>query len=100
VVGRSCHDAGEVDRARAEGCDYVFVSPVYPTESRPGYGPALGPAGLAALCRPGLPVFALGGVQPETVPECLEAGAYGVAVMGPILRRPALTRDYLERLPQ
>jgi thiamine-phosphate pyrophosphorylase len=55
LVGRSCHTAEEADRAVAEGCDYAFVSPVYPTESKPGYGPALGPQGLAALCRPGLP---------------------------------------------
>jgi len=100
LVGRSCHDTEEVSRAAAQGCDYVTVSPVYPTPSKPGYGPALGPSGLAALCRPGLPVFALGGVTPDAVPECLEAGAYGVAVMGPILRSPTIVTEYLERLPQ
>jgi len=99
LVGRSCHSADEVARARAEGCDYAFVSPVYPTPSKPGYGPALGPAGLAALCPPGLPVYALGGVQPSSVAECLAAGAYGVAVMGPILRDPSLVPAYLKELP-
>lgn len=100
LVGRSCHDDEEVSRAAAQGCDYVTVSPVYPTASKPGYGPALGPSGLAQLCRPGLPVFALGGVLPESVPECLSAGAYGVAVMGPILRSPMIVTEYLERLPR
>jgi thiamine-phosphate pyrophosphorylase len=99
LVGRSCHNVEEVSRAAAERCDYVTVSPIYPTASKPGYGPALGPAGLTALCRPGLPVFALGGVMPESVPECLAAGAYGVAVMGPILRSPTIVTEYLERLP-
>lgn len=98
LVGRSCHRAVEVAQAEAEGCDYVAVSPIYPTASKPGYGPALGPTGLAALCPPGLPVFALGGVMPELVPECLAAGAYGVAVMGPILRCPTIVTEYLERL--
>jgi thiamine-phosphate pyrophosphorylase len=99
LVGRSCHNAAEVSQAADEGCDYITVSPVYPTASKPGYGPALGPAGLTALCRPGLPVYALGGVMPDSVPECLAAGAYGVAVMGPVLRSPALVTEYLERLP-
>ena len=101
LVGRSCHDAGEVDRAAAEGCDYVFVSPVYPTDSKPGYGPALGPLGLAALCdRAPMPVYALGGVLPERVGECLRAGAHGVAVMGPVLRDPPLVAEYLSALKE
>ncbi|WP_377343168.1 thiamine phosphate synthase [Plantactinospora siamensis] len=104
LVGRSCHTADEVARAAAEGCDYVTVSPVYPTLSKPGYGPPLGPAGLAGLAalagrdRPGPLVYALGGVTPAAVPECLAAGAYGVAVMGPVLRTPRIVLDYLEGL--
>jgi thiamine-phosphate pyrophosphorylase len=98
LVGRSCHHAADVERAMNEGCDYIFASPVYESASKPGYGPALGPAGLAALCRPGLPVFALGGVLPEKVGECLHAGAYGVAVMGPVLRDPPIVAAYLAAL--
>ena len=100
LVGRSCHTADEVDRAVAEGCDYAFASPVYPTASKPGYGPALGPEGLAALCRPGLPVYALGGVLPEHVAECVAAGAYGIAVMGPVLRDPTVVSAYLAALSE
>jgi thiamine-phosphate pyrophosphorylase len=100
LVGRSCHTADEVDRAVAEGCDYVFVSPVYPTASKPGYGPPLGREGLAALCRPGLPVYALGGVLPEHIAECVQAGAYGVGVMGPVLRDPTVVTAYLAALSE
>jgi thiamine-phosphate pyrophosphorylase len=94
LVGRSCHHAADVDRAQHEGCDYIFASPVFETASKPGYGPALGPAGLAALCRPGLPTFALGGVLPGHVAQCLRSGAYGVAVMGPVLRDPPIVSAY------
>ena len=100
LVGRSCHTADEVDRAVTEGCDYAFVSPVYPTASKPGYGPALGAQGLAALCRPGLPVYALGGVLPEHVAECVQAGAYGIAVMGPVLRDPTVVTAYVAALSE
>ncbi|MGY1773851.1 thiamine phosphate synthase [Blastococcus sp. SYSU D00813] len=98
LVGRSCHDAGEVARAAAEGCDWVFVSPVYATSSKPGYGPALGPAGLARLTAGAPPVFALGGVAPEDAAGCLRAGAAGVAVMGPVMRDPARVALYLDAL--
>ena len=98
LVGRSCHSAAELARARAEGCDWVFLSPVFPTASKPGYGPALGVEGFTRLQSLGPPAYALGGVRPEHVPDLLGAGAAGVAVMGPVMRDPAVVRDYLVAL--
>ncbi|MDG4763706.1 thiamine phosphate synthase [Solwaraspora sp. WMMD406] len=86
LVGRSCHDEAELGRLSTE--DYVTVSPVFETPSKPGYGPALGAAGLARLVRAaGRPVFALAGVSTaEQVAACRAAGAAGVAVMGAVMR--------------
>ena len=103
LLGRSCHDAAEVRRARAEGCDWVSVSPVYLTASKPGYGPALGPSGLAELVRGAPPVYALGGIDPSRARECVDAGAHGVAVMGAVMRadHPArLVAELLSSLPE
>lgn len=88
VVGRSCHSADDVRRAADQGYDYVTVSPVWATPSKPGYGPALGPEGLAVACAaaPELPVYALGGIGPGRAGPCRAAGAAGVAVMGAIMR--------------
>ncbi|MGY2083570.1 thiamine phosphate synthase [Blastococcus sp. SYSU DS0539] len=98
LVGRSCHSAAELARAAAEGCDWVSLSPIFPTSSKPGYGPALGLDGLAALVPEAPPVLALGGVRPEHVPGCLVAGAHGVAVMGAAMREPAVVADHLAAL--
>lgn len=98
LVGRSCHDRAELQRAHQEGCDYVLVSPVFPTASKPGYGPALGPAGFARLVEGAVPAWALGGIGPEDVAGCLRAGARGVAVMGPIMRDPGSVAAYLSAL--
>lgn len=99
LVGRSCHDAAEVARAAADGCDYATVSPVFVSASKPGHGPQLGIQGLRALAAGSdLPIYALGGVTPERARACCDAGAHGVAVMGTIMRSrdPAATvRDYL-----
>ncbi|HET6214906.1 MAG TPA: thiamine phosphate synthase [Micromonosporaceae bacterium] len=81
MVGRSCHTEYDLGRLSTE--DYVTVSPVFATASKPGYGPPLRADGLARLCRtPG--VFALGGVtSPAQAQACLAAG---VAVMGAVMR--------------
>ena len=57
------------------------------TESKPGYGPALGLDGLARIVTQASgPVIALGGISAETAPLCLAGGAQGVAVMGEVMR--------------
>jgi len=83
IVGRSCHQPGEVRRAAEEGCRYATLSPVFASASKPGYGP---PLGVAALRDLPLAVFALGGVTPEHAARCVDAGAWGVAVMGGVMR--------------
>jgi thiamine-phosphate diphosphorylase len=86
LVGRSCHDESELRRMSTE--DYVTLSPVFPSRSKPGHGPPLLPDGLARLiARAGKPVLALGGVEtPERAAACRAAGAAGVAVMGAVMR--------------
>lgn len=84
-VGVSCHDAAEIEAAAT--ADYVTVSPVFATESKPGYGPALGVDGLHQLvCGTTVPVYALGGIDADTASRCRAAGAAGVAVMGALMR--------------
>ncbi|MGC4860604.1 thiamine phosphate synthase [Micromonospora sp. DT68] len=86
VVGRSCHDRAELARLTTE--HYATISPVYPTRTKPGYGPPLRPDGLRNLIQvSGVPVLALGGVEtPEQVNACVRAGAAGVAVLGALMR--------------
>lgn len=86
LVGRSCHGAVELAGAAAHGAAYATLSPIFATDSKPGYGPALGVDGLAALLADAqLPVLALGGIQSDSVGPCLAAGAAGVAVMAAVM---------------
>jgi thiamine-phosphate diphosphorylase len=87
VLGRSCHGTFDLAAAAADGVDYLTMSPVYLTASKPGYGPPVGTDGLAeVVAATDIPVFALGGVEPGRAGECVAAGAHGVAVMGAIMR--------------
>lgn len=105
LVGRSCHDHAEVAAAVAASVDYVTLSPVATTASKPGYGPPLGPSGLAALTvKAGdVPLLALGGVDAHNAGRFRAAGAYGVAVMGAVMaaRDPAdVVTRLLRELPE
>ncbi|MEU8815208.1 thiamine phosphate synthase [Actinoplanes sp. NPDC048796] len=83
LVGRSAHG---VPRLSTE--DYVTLSPVFLTKTKPGYGPALSPEGAAALAGK-VPWLALGGIDtPSRAAACVAAGARGVAVLGAVMRAP------------
>ncbi len=81
LTGRSCHDKAEVMRSKE---DYVTLSPIFASRSKPGYGPALG---VDALSLGTKRIVALGGIESRAQARaCREAGAVGVAVMGAVMR--------------
>jgi thiamine-phosphate diphosphorylase len=102
LVGRSCHGEPQLSTE-----DYVTLSPVYLTRTKPGYGPALGPLRAAALAG-GVPWLALGGVHsPHRAAACAAAGAAGIAVLGAVMRAAdpervtrALTEAFAEAAPR
>ena len=87
LIGASAHSADEASTLLRAGADYVTVSPIFVTASKPGYGPALGLDGLGCIVAeaPG-PVVALGGITDGNTAACLAAGARGIAVMGEVMR--------------
>lgn len=79
LAAASCHNRKELVRAGRAGLDFVTLSPVRPTASHPG-ATTLGWRGLEDLCRQSpLPVYALGGMQPDDNEAASRHGAYGVA---------------------
>ncbi|SDK92999.1 thiamine-phosphate pyrophosphorylase [Nocardioides sp. YR527] len=97
-LGRSCHSPAEVAQAAEDGFGYAMLSPYSLTESKPGYGPPLGPEPFRDLA---LPTYALGGITPDNAAEAVAAGAHGVAVMGAVMRAEEpgqVVRDLLAAL--
>jgi thiamine-phosphate pyrophosphorylase len=87
LIGISCHSQAEAVAAERAGADYITLSPVFLTESKPGYGPALGPAGFRAVAAPlGIPALGLAGITAENASSVRGAGAAGIAVMGNVMR--------------
>lgn len=78
VVSRSCHTVDEVESGSAS--DYVMLSPVFDSISKPGYKSRFSPSSLS---RQGLSLehlCALGGVTAARLPQLVRAG-FGWAAM-------------------
>ncbi len=83
-IGASVHSAEEARIAEHAKANYVVFTPVFPTRGRKGH-PGLGTEMLQEVTRSvSIPVFALGGIVPERVQACMEAGAYGVGALSGI----------------
>jgi thiamine-phosphate pyrophosphorylase len=87
LIGVSTHTPQEAAAQLAAGADYVTLSPIFLSASKPGYGPAAGLDALVAAARLARgPVIALGGIDAANAAACLVAGGRGIAVMGEVMR--------------
>lgn len=87
LVTTAAHGRTALRRAALAGADAAFVSPVFATRSHPG-APHLGAVRFAALVRTtDMPVYALGGVDEETVSRLRAAGIAGIAAIGAVAGR-------------
>lgn len=85
ILGRSTNDLDEALAAAEAGADYVAFGPMFPTESKTGSRMRAQRSleQLAELCaHVRCPVYAIGGITPESAPDIAKAGAAGVAVIG------------------
>ncbi|MFN0161029.1 MAG: Nudix family hydrolase [Burkholderiales bacterium] len=81
LICASTHDAHELERAAATGCDFAVLGPVLPTPSHPD-SPGMGWDRMANLIADSaLPVFALGGVSGEQLDIARSKGAHGIAML-------------------
>ena len=80
--GCSAHGWTEAERA-ATDADYVFLSPLFDSISKPGYRSAIDPAEAAERLRrrKGL-IVALGGIRPANIARVRRIGFDGAAVLG------------------
>lgn len=80
-VAASCHDLGELRQAARLGLDFCVLGPVKPTTSHAG-GPVLGWERFAELAGAAtIPVYALGGLEPDDLATARRHGAHGVAMI-------------------
>ena len=88
LVGKSTHSVDQAIRAFDEGADYIGFGPLFATPTKPDYSPI----GLDEIRRVHdvvrIPIFCIGGIKLENLPEVLAAGARRVVIVSGLLQSP------------
>jgi thiamine-phosphate pyrophosphorylase len=86
VVGKSTHSVDQAIRAFYEGADYIGFGPIFATPTKPDYPPI----GLEEIRKVHeavrLPIFCIGGIKLDNLPEVIEAGARRVVIVSGLLQ--------------
>lgn len=81
-LSASCHSLADI-KAFPFSADYLFLSPVFDSLSKPGYTATFDEEKLREeLPKIATPVYALGGITPRTLLKCKTLGFSGAAVLG------------------
>ena len=88
-IGRSVHSLAEARAAEKEGASEILFGPVFETPSKAAFGP---PQGVEALRKVAeavrIPVWAIGGITPETAPALKGLPIAGIAAIGAFASAP------------
>jgi 8-oxo-dGTP diphosphatase len=87
LCGASCHNAAELARAENLALDFVVLAPVMPTQSHPE-AESLGWQNFNGLIQNyPLPVYALGGLEPQDLALAWQNGAHGIAMQRAVWKK-------------
>jgi thiamine-phosphate pyrophosphorylase len=87
-VGLSTHAPAQAERAIQAGPAYIAIGPVYATGTKPTAKPVTLDYVRWAAAAVKIPWFAIGGINLDTLPAVLEAGAQRICVVSAILNAP------------
>jgi thiamine-phosphate pyrophosphorylase len=86
LVGKSTHSFEQAIAAEKEGADYIGVGPIFATPTKPDYMPVVPALIDEVRARVRVPQFCIGGINEETLPEVLKAGARRVVIVSAWLK--------------
>ncbi len=90
IVGISCHNAEQLQRASQAPVDYVAIGPIFATGSKMNPDPVVGLEGIRmARGLTTLPLVAIGGITPENCRQVWDAGADSIAVISSLFQSPS-----------
>lgn len=105
LVGGSTHSLAQAIRAADEGADYIGFGPLYATPTKPEYAP-IGLSDIAEVhAAVRIPIFCIGGIKLENLPNVIAAGARRAVIVSGLLCAPDIAdyargaRTLLDALP-
>ncbi len=86
IIGVSAFDVNEAREAEKAGANYIGVSPIYTTPTKPELDKGVGLEGLKRIRQAvEIPLVAIGGLGPSNAYDVMIAGADGIAVVSAIV---------------
>jgi thiamine-phosphate pyrophosphorylase len=86
MMGKSTHSVDQALRAFHEGADYIGFGPIFATPTKPDYPPI----GLDEIQKVHeavpIPIFCIGGIKLDNLPEVMKAGARRVVIVSGLLQ--------------
>ena len=92
IIGASVTTIDEAVLFQNQGADYLGVGAVFPTATKPE-NEAVSLATLRSIkAAVRIPVVAIGGIQKENVPQVMQTGVDGIAVVSAIMNQTDITQ--------
>lgn len=107
LIGATTNTFEDIRQAARSGASYIGLGPFRFTQTKKRLSPILGLEGyrrIISQCEEAgihLPIYAIGGIELEDIPDLMKAGVHGIAISGFIIRadNPAeMTRRFLEKI--
>lgn len=87
IIGLTVHSREEARQAEAAGADYLGVSPIFSTQTKPDAGP---PAGIQLIrqirAAVKIPLVAIGGINLINAPAVVQAGADALCAISAVVQ--------------
>ncbi len=86
IIGVSTHSLEQVQEAEQQGADFIVFGPVYFTPSKANYGAPQGVTSLKKIVeKTSLPIYAIGGIKSQNIPETKKTGVRGIALISAVV---------------
>jgi thiamine-phosphate pyrophosphorylase len=94
IIGLTVHDVGEAIEAERIGADYIGISPIFETNTKPDAGTPSGVDLIKYIKKiVKIPFVAIGGINQDNVKSVLEAGARSIAVISAIVTKDDVMKE-------
>jgi len=97
IIGVTVHNLGEALEAECIGADYLGVSPIFQTATKPDAGK---PAGISLIeeirSRVDIPLIAIGGINHCNANEVVRAGADGLCAISCVVARENVREEIIK----
>jgi len=89
VIGLTVHSIKEALKAQEEGADYIGVSPIFATATKPDAGRSAGIKLLREINeRLRIPIIAIGGINLQNAAQVISVGADGLCAISAVVTKP------------